>query len=284
MRHTPDLIASYWTLAGDIAPFVGSSVSPRRFRDRVEAAARAGFTGFGSYYDDLMFNVDELGLEEMAAILRGNGIKYFEIESLLDWFTDGERRSRSDAVRKDMLRAAEKLGAHQIKIAGAFEDGWPLASLIEPYARLCDQAADVGTRISLEILPFSNIRTIAEGLAVVGDTAIENGGLLFDVWHMVRGAIPFEEIAHVPPQFIAAVELDDGPLEPVGSLLQETIDCRELCGEGDFDLPGFVASIQATGYQGPYGVEILSHEHRARSLEDSARLAFESAMRQFPET
>lgn len=283
MGHTPDLIASYWTLAGDIAPFAGSSVSPRPFRARVEAAARAGFTGFGSYYDDLMFNVDELGLEEMAAILRGNGIRYFEIESLLDWFTDGERRSRSDAVRKDMLRAAEKLGAHQIKIAGAFEEGWPLASLIEPYARLCDQAADAGTRISLEILPFSNIKTIAEGLAVVGDTAIENGGLLFDVWHMVRGEIPFEEIAQVPPQFIAAVELDDGPLEPIGSLLQETIDCRELCGEGDFDLPSFVASIQSTGYQGPYGVEILSHEHRARSLEDSARLAFQSAMRQFTE-
>lgn len=282
MGDAPELIASYWTLAGNISPFGATAVSPHSFRARVETASRAGYRGIGLYYDDLMHNVAQLGYEQMSAILRDNGIKFFEIEALLDWFTDGDRRSRSDAVRYDMLRAAERLDVYQIKIAGDLNGEWPVAGMVEPYAQLCEEAAEAGTRVSLEILPFSNIKDVITGLAVVGDVSIANGGLLFDLWHMVRGAVSFAEIAEVPLQFVAGVELDDGPFDVVEPLLQECIDRRVLCGEGDFDIPGFLACLEGMGYSGPFGVEILSDENRARSLEDAARLTFDTTLSQFP--
>ncbi|HEX9660527.1 MAG TPA: hypothetical protein VGA18_09505, partial [Rhodothermales bacterium] len=44
-----ELLASYWTLAGDVDPTgaVGPDFSPFTFRERVEAIAKVGFTGMG---------------------------------------------------------------------------------------------------------------------------------------------------------------------------------------------------------------------------------------------
>lgn len=281
MANKPELIASYWTLAGDITPFEGSGVSPHSFRDRVEAAAQAGYKGIGSNYSDLMHNIELHGYQGIKAILADSGIKFFEIEALLDWFTDGERRRRSDLERRDMLRAAEKLAAYQIKIVGDVHGCWPIADMAKPYHQLCTEAAAAGTRVSLELLPFTNMKDLTSGLSVVGDASIKNGGLLLDVWHMVRGAIPFADIAKIPSHFVAAIELDDGPQDVVEPLLQESIDRRQLCGEGDFDLPMFLECVNRTGYVGPFGVEILSRENRARSLQDAARATFDTTMQQF---
>jgi sugar phosphate isomerase/epimerase len=278
---TPDLIASYWTLAGDVTPFGALQISPHSFRQRVEAAARAGYKGIGSNHADLMESIARQGYQGTKAILTDNGMKFFEIEALLDWHSEGERRRQSDVVRRDMLRAAEKLGAYQIKIVGDLLGNSPVAAMAEPYRHLCAEAASAGTRVSLEILPFTNIKDLTDGLSVVGDTTIENGGLLLDLWHMVRGGIPLADIAKIPLQFVAAIELDDGPLDVVLPLLEESIDRRQLCGEGEFDLPAFLASVDHTGFRGPFGVEILSHENRARSLQDAARATFDTTMQQF---
>jgi sugar phosphate isomerase/epimerase len=279
--NKPELIASYWTLAGNVTPFDGLQVSPHSFQQRVEAAARAGYKGIGSNHADLMQSIARQGYQGTKAILTDNGMKFFEIEALLDWHTDGERRRQSDLVRRDMLQAAEKLGAYQIKIVGDLLGNSPVAAMTEPYQRLCAEAASAGTRVSLEILPFTNIKDLTDGLSVVGDTTIKNGGLLIDLWHMVRGRIPLADIAKIPLQFVAAVELDDGPLDVVLPLLEESIDRRQLCGEGEFDLPAFLASVDHAGFRGPFGVEILSHENRARSLPDAARATFNTTMQQF---
>ena len=42
-----ELLGSYWTLAGDVEPVTGREWSLFDLRDRVAAAARIGFSGFG---------------------------------------------------------------------------------------------------------------------------------------------------------------------------------------------------------------------------------------------
>jgi sugar phosphate isomerase/epimerase len=43
----------------------------------------------------------------------------------------------------------------------------------------------------------------------------------------------------------------------------------------------FIAALSAAGYRGVYSVEIISREHRKRSLEEAARRSFETTMNQF---
>ena len=55
---------------------------------------------------------------------------------------------------------------------------------------------------------------------------------------------------------------------------------RRYCGEGAFDLPGMIAALRTAGWNGPWGVEILSDEHRALPVGEALHRAAVSAWRQ----
>jgi len=285
--RTIELIASYWTIAGDVYPTAPNEISPFPFEKRVEVAARAGYRGLGLLHADLMAVSNRLGLSEMRRILDDNGIHHVELEFLSDWYAQGPARAQSDRVRKDLLEAAEALSARCIKIAPGIGEpsldnvALDMPSMIESFAALSREAAIYGTSMALEIMPFSNIRTISAALELVSTDPQPNGGLYLDIWHIARGGINYSEVARIPRQFIKAVELDDAGKDVLATLWDDTRFHRRLCGKGAFDIPAFLKAIDETGYQGPYAVEIISQEHRRLSLEEEAKRSFETTMAQF---
>lgn len=66
------------------------------------------------------------------------------------------------------------------------------------------------------------------------------------------------------------------------SLFEDTIDHRRLCGEGEFDVRGFVTTMPAAGYEGPWGIEVLNRELRKLPPEHLAERAAETTRAQFP--
>lgn len=287
MIGTIELIASYWTIAGDVYPIAPSEISPFPFEKRVEVAARAGYSGLGLLHADLMAVSNRLGHSEMRRILDANGIYHVELEFLSDWYAQGRARAESDMVRKDLLEAAEALSARCIKIAPSIDEpsldnvALDMPRMIESFAALSREAAKYGTSIALEIMPFSNIRTLSAALELVSTDPQPNGGLYLDIWHMARGGIDYSEVAKIPQQFIKAVELDDADRDVVGTLWDDTRFHRRLCGEGALDIPAFLKATREAGYRGPYAVEIISQEHRRLSLEEEARRSFETTVAQF---
>jgi sugar phosphate isomerase/epimerase len=282
-----ELIASYWTIAGDVYPMAADEISPFPFEKRVEAVARVGYRGLGLLHADLIAVANRLGFKEMRRILDTNGIDHVELEFLSDWYAEGRARAESDAVRQDLLEAAEVLRARCIKISPDIDEAKlddvarDMPVMIESFAALSREAAKYGTSIALEIMPFSNIRTISAALELVSTDPQPNGGLYIDIWHMARGGIDYAEVAKIPPQFIKAVELDDADRDVAGTLWDDTRFHRRLCGEGAFDIPAFLKAIDETGYRGPYAVEIISQEHRRLSLEEEAKRSFETTRDQF---
>jgi sugar phosphate isomerase/epimerase len=287
VQRTIELIASYWTIAGDVYPMGPGEISPFPFEKRVEAAARAGYRGLGLLQADLMAVANRLSLAEMKRILDANGMQHVELEFLTDWYAQGPGRAASDVVRKDLLEAAEMLAARCIKIApGIWEPpledvALQMPRMIEAFAALSREAAAYGTAIALEIMPFSNIRTLSAALELVSTDPQPNGGLYLDIWHVARGSIDYAEVAQIPQQFIKAVELNDADRDVVGMLWDDTRFHRRLCGEGSLDIPAFLKAIDEAGYRGPYAVEIISEEHRRLSLEEEAKRSFETTMAQF---
>ena len=268
------LLASYFTFAGNTVPLRDTGPCPFDFRARVEAAAKAGFTAFGLFFADLPAVIDRYGYPGMRAILADNGMTRLELEALIDWFADGDRGAAAAESRMLLLRSAEALGAYHIKAAGDLSGGWPVERMTESFAKLCDEAASGGSRISIEIIAFSNIASLERALTIVKGAGRVNGGLMLDIWHMVRGGIDFSEVAALPGNLIFGVELNDAAKSPVGTLFEDTIFHRQFCGEGDFDIPAFVAAVSATGYAGPYGIEVLSDKVRGMPLDVVAETAF----------
>lgn len=277
----PDLIATYWTVAGQVQPLAAPELeaSAIDFRTRVAAAQRAGYRGIGLMHSDLMNVRRRYDFASMRAILADHDMEHVELEFLVGWLDDDPAYSR---VLRDLCEAAEALGARHLK-AGPDMQGkaWPLEHMAARFRALCDRARDAGTAVALEIMPWSNLRTIDDGLAVVTAADAANGGLLLDIWHLARGDVPYADIAKVPAHFLKHVELDDADAEVIGTLLEDTLDRRRLCGDGALDVAAFIRAIQATGYDGPYGVEIISIEHRKLALDDAARVSFDSARAQF---
>jgi sugar phosphate isomerase/epimerase len=276
----PDLLASYWTISAGL-PHTDREYSPFDFKDRVESAARAGFKGFGIWHADLEHILKRRSLKEMKHILDDNGIKHVELEFLTDWFLEGERKKQSDEHKKMLLTAAEVLQARHVKVGDFFREKTPMPRLIEAFSTLCAEAAEHGTRIGFELMPFAMLDTLEDSLAMVEGAGARNGGIILDLWHIVKLRIPYAEVARIPLRHLVSVELNDGTFNAPWSLHEDTINHRRLCGEGEFDIKGFIEGVRKAGYEGPWGIEVLSQDLRTKPLDELTQRAFSTTAVQF---
>ena len=133
-------------------------------------------------------------------------------------------------------KTAAAFDAHHIKVGNIPETPCELDRLIEEYAALCDDAAQhTDARIAYEIIPFDpNVHTLDAGLRLVTEAGRPNGGLAIDTWHMGKLQIAPEELKRIPGEYLAWVELSDGPVEYMDDPIDEVINHRRLPGEGEF--------------------------------------------------
>lgn len=283
-RNTAPLLGSFWTLAVGAVPWKGPEFCAYDFRLRVEAAARAGFTGFGLWGRDILEIRKTYSFPDMKRILDDNGIKNVEVEWLLDWYYKDARREESDRMRALLLDAAEGLGARHVKVADLGNDGADLAAMTEEFARLCEQAAQRGTRVLFEFLPggLTRLPTLEQVLALTRGSGATNGGLMLDTWHLVRTRTsPQDLLAKLRPTDLLGFEINDGPLNIESDFEDATINRRLLPGAGEFDLPAYIGAMHALGYRGPIGVEVLSEDLRRCALDEAATRAYQASERFF---
>lgn len=275
----PELVASCWTSAGDVAPLQSPETSPVPIAERLEAIASTGWSGFGLAHDDLAAARATLGFPALRSLIDDAGFRYVEVELLSDWWDESlahQWRPKLDLL----LEAAETLDARFIKVGTTI--GKPLDDLqflVEPLRRLTAEAALRGTRIALEPMPFSMVGTVPAAADLMRKVDKPGCGLIVDYWHIFRAGTALDELSiSLEPHQILGVELNDADTEIRGTLFEDTRDNRRLCGQGDQDLPGFIRTLRSIGFDGPWGVEILSHEHRALPVQDALRAAHDTAL------
>ncbi|UKA58958.1 sugar phosphate isomerase/epimerase family protein [Arthrobacter sp. FW306-2-2C-D06B] len=280
---TPELIATCWTSAGNIAPLNSPEISPVPIVERLEAIASTGWAGFGLAYDDLVAARDTIGFSGLKNLIDQAGFRHVEVELLTNWWDDSLSHEWMPQFEL-LLDAAETLGARFIKIGTAF--GEPLDDLdflVEPLRRLATEASKRGTRIALEPMPFSMVGSMPAAAELMRSVDMPECGLVVDYWHVFRAGTSLEELSRsLTAEQIFGVELNDADAEIKGTLFEDTRDNRRLCGEGDQDVPGFIKTLQAIGFKGPWGVEILSEQHRSRPVREALESARSTALRCFP--
>lgn len=275
-----DLIAACWTSAGNVAPLWSSERSPIPVDERVRAVAETGWAGFGIAQDDVLAVRETIGFAELGELIRDAGLRYTEVEILNHWWLPEDDPHSSRAVEELLFDAAHDLQSNHVKIATAF--GEPLSSidvLVQPLKELARRAEARGVRLALEPMPFSMVSTVPIGVDLVEAVDHPACGLVLDSWHVFRAGTTLDELAKcLSPEILFGVELDDAIDEIGGTLFEDTINNRRLCGEGAFPLVDFVATMRAVGYDGPWGVEIISEEHRARPLREALEVAYATTL------
>ena len=280
-----ELVGLYWTVSGPVEVHVGREWSLFDWADRCAEARKVGFSGIGIWHADLQHVLETRGLAEMKTAFDDNGLRYLELEFLMDWFVDpgDPRREASDEMRKLLFEAAAAFGAHHIKVGNIPGTPCELPQLTERFAELCaDAARHTDAKVVYEFMPFDvNVRTVDAAVTVVGGAGAANGGVAIDTWHMSKLGIAPDELRRIPPQYLSWIELSDGQLEDMDDPIDETVNHRQLPGEGEFDLRAYIAVCEDCGYAGPWGVEVLSEDLRNNPIDVIFRRAYDATASQF---
>ena len=285
MSSDVELLGLYWTVSGPVEVHTGREWSLFSWADRCAEAQKVGFAGLGIWHSDLQHTLETQSLQEMKDIFDANGLRRLELEFLMDWFLDpgDERRVASDEIRRLLFDAAAVFDAHHIKVGNIPGVPADLSQLSERFAELCADAAEhTDAKVVYEFMPFDvNVTTLDAALTVVAGAGAANGGLAIDTWHMSKLGIAPDDLRRIPLEYLSWVELSDGRRESMDDLVDETVNHRELPGEGEFDIPAFVDACEGHGYPGPWGVEVLSEALRNNPIDVIFRRAYETTAAQF---
>lgn len=287
MQRVNDLVACYWTVSGPVEIHYGREWSTFDWGERCAQAARVGFTGLGLWHSDIEHQLEGgRTLREMQQTFAGAGLRHLELEFIADFFREPgtPERVKSEATKALLFEAAAVFGAHHIKVGNI--PGAPCApdQLAESFARLCSEARErTDAKVAYEFMPFDvNVNTLDAALALMRDAGEpSNAGLVIDTWHMAKLGISPEDLRRVRPEQLAWVELSDGHFHNLEDAIYEVTCDRNLPGEGEFDIPGYVEAFQEIGYPGPWGVEVLSAPLRELPIEEAFNRAFATTSAQF---
>ncbi len=235
----------------------------------IDAAAAAGFAWFAP---------DRFSLEAWAA--RGGTLaqlsKHMGDAGIGCGFVAAVGMLGSGDVSAELnqaRQAAEVLGTRflQINLAAATPE-----ARLQTVERACQVLDGSGLRLAIEYMPISPLASVRETVAIVQHVGTARAGVMIDIWHHCRGPDSWGDLASVPVDAIAYVELNDAlPLQS-DALAAETLSRRTFPGEGEFDIAKFVRTVRGTGYQGMASVEILNEKWRSKPITEYAAKAYQT--------
>ena len=141
------------------------------------------------------------------------------------------------------LETGARLGAREALVAGNDPDE---ARLTASFAAFCDLAAEYGIAPSLEPMPWTDVKTFAQGARIVAAAGRDNAGVLIDPIHFDRGGDVPANISVAPPRRLRYMQLCDAPADrpkDTDTLLHQARAERLMPGDGGLDLAGILRAV-----------------------------------------
>ncbi len=237
--------------------------------DLIDAAAAGGFEYCGlrlmppTAADAVVDVVGDASLQRaIRARLDDTGVRVLDIEAF--WL-----QPQTD-VRAwvPALEVGCALGATHVLCVGNDPDAQRQA---ERFAQMCDCAAALGLKVTLEFITFCSLSSLQQAHDLVQSCGRPNAQLLIDALHFFRSGAQPQDLTQLPPQCLPHAQICDGrALAPVGvdARRHEARRDRLLPGDGAFDLRAWVQALPA-GI--PMSIEAPTLELVGRPWAEQAR-------------
>lgn len=243
------------------------------FAEKLRAIAAAGFDGLEIFEQDFIsFDLSPADIREMVAD-HGLEIMLFQPFRDFEGLPDGPLRRRSFARAERKFDLMNQLGTDLILVCSSVhpESLGGIDRCARDFAELGDLAKKFGVRVGYEALAWGrHIDDHRDAWEVVRRAGHDSVGLILDSFHTLGRGIDLESIRRIPGDKIFFVQLADAPLIAM-DLLYWSRHFRNMPGEGDLDLAGFMEAVEATGYNGPISLEIFNDQFRRGNAPMVAR-------------
>jgi 4-hydroxyphenylpyruvate dioxygenase len=231
--------------------------------EKLGAAASAGFDGVEIFEGDLIAcRLSPAKVRLRAADL---GLRILLYQPFRDF----------EAVPKDLLRHNLRRAEHKFELMASLGASMMLVcsnvsqAAIDDDARAADQlhrlaelARGHGMRLAYEALAWGrHIRSYLRAWQLVAAADHPQLGICLDSFHILSLRHDSTAIRDIPGEKIFFLQLADAPLLSMDTLAWSR-HYRCFPGQGGFDLPGFAANVLASGYRGPWSLEVFNDVFR----------------------
>ncbi|MDO6966691.1 bifunctional sugar phosphate isomerase/epimerase/4-hydroxyphenylpyruvate dioxygenase family protein [Rhizobium alvei] len=234
--------------------------------EKLAAIAAAGFDGVEIFEND--FLAFDGSPREVGRMVRDHGLEI----SLFQPFRDFEgmpepQRSRAFERAERKFDLMGELGTDLVLICSNVS---PLClggidRAAADFHELGERAARHGIRIGYEALAWGrHVNDHRDAWEIVRRADQPNVGLIVDSFHTLARRIDPDTIRSIPGDRIFFVQLADAPKIDM-DLLYWSRHFRNMPGEGDLDVTGFMRAVAATGYDGVLSLEIFNDQFRGGS-------------------
>lgn len=240
-------------------------------REKLSAIAAAGFDGVE------IFEADFLAFDgtpaEVGRMVADHGLRI----TLFQPFRDFEGMPPEQRIR--VLDRAERkfdlmqqLGADLMLVCSNVSPvslgGIDRAAA--DFRELGERAARRSLRVGYEALAWGrHVNDHRDAWEVVRRADHASVGLILDSFHTLVRQIDVQSIRAIPGDRIFIVQLADAPWLKM-DFLSWSRHFRNMPGQGELDVSGFMRAVAATGYAGPLSLEIFNDQFRGGSPKSVA--------------
>ncbi|WP_235869498.1 sugar phosphate isomerase/epimerase and 4-hydroxyphenylpyruvate domain-containing protein [Veronia nyctiphanis] len=240
-------------------------------RQKIEAIAKAGFRGIEIFENDLITHTGSV--HEIRSMLDDHGLEVVTYQPFRDF--EGlpapyRQKAFDRAERKFDLM--EQLGTDLLMVCSSVSPNalGGIQRAADDFHELGERAEKRRMRVAYEALGWGkHVYDYRDSWEIVRRTNHKSIGLCLDTFHIFSRQCDLSTMLNIPGDQIFLVQVADAPSLSMDHLSWSR-HYRCFPGQGDLPLDQFMANLQATGYDGPFSLEIFNDQFRSGSPEKTA--------------
>ena len=237
-------------------------------REKLEAITAAGYDGIEIFEQD--FIAFDGSPRDVGNMVRDHGLEITLFQPFRDFEGLPEpMRAKAFDRAKRKFDLMQELGTDLVLICSSCHASslGGIDRAAADFNELGEIAKDRGIRVGYEALAWGkHINDHRDAWEIVRRADHSNVGLILDSFHTLSRKIDPATIRSIPGDKIYFVQLADAPLIEM-DLLYWSRHFRNMPGEGDLNVQGFMQAVMATDYSGPVSLEIFNDQFRGGSSE-----------------
>ncbi|WP_428649506.1 bifunctional sugar phosphate isomerase/epimerase/4-hydroxyphenylpyruvate dioxygenase family protein [Roseibium sp.] len=236
--------------------------------DKLNAIAAAGFDGVEIFEND--FLTYDASPSDVGKMVRDLGMEITLFQPFRDFEGMPEPfRSRNFERAERKFELMKEMGTDLMLICSNVSPAslGGIDRAADDLRELGERAAKHGLRVGFEALAWGrHVSDHRDAWEIVRRADHPNIGIILDSFHTLARKIDVNSIRAIPGDRIFIVQLADAPVIDM-DLLYWSRHFRNMPGEGDLDVTGFMRAVAATGYDGTLSLEIFNDQFRGGSAK-----------------